>query len=339
MRSGGKIPETIALISSRTASPLGGDAYHLTSYPAVQGYRARARPVYNADDREWAAAQDDASQAVAIVSNLPISGLKIADRVWGRGRYFYNVMDAQERVFTVEDHVVMDSAVHESIVGGVIGGTFIWADIPYMGMQLVRIGSVAHARIMESHNAKKSKSIPQKELVPGDILQSGSFATCIYLGQFATKMGKRVIGDAQSIALEDKKIRLFYHPNDWKLRMPRRALSSPEGYAEDLTQWMSVAGDRSCMSHRFGFDLTGLKRRVGRVNLSCHLARDLANIAIGNVLRNIRQIKANYGTRNPRYTKTQILRKLSEDSWAVHLTDPTKTPELNQLYLTAESML
>jgi hypothetical protein len=152
-------------------------------------------------------------------------------------------------------------------------------------------------------------------------------------------MGKRVIGDAQSIALEDKKIRLFYHPNDWKLRMPRRAHSSPEGYAEDLTQWMSVAGDRSCMSHRFGFDLTGLKRRVGRVNLSCHLARDLANIAIGNVLRNIRQIKANYGTRNPRYTKTQILRKLSEDSWAVHLTDPTKTPELNQLYLTAESML
>ena len=327
MRSGGRIPPFVALCASTESTPYGGSGYNMIAYPIASGRRTVVRPVYNDFDRQ--AAMQAGHDTVDMVANTPISGLRLIGQEWLRRELLYNIIDDCGRVFRVDSHVVIDSAVHESVSGGLINGSFIWCHMPYLGMALVRVGSEAYKSVLESHTVKSAKSIPQSGLVPGDVLQTKSFKTSIYLGQFNTKYHSNKSYELP-LQLSDERVRVFYHPASWHLKYRKSAIESVALYEDDLMTWLNGAGHLG-IGYRFGFNLSGFKRKAGSITLPCHMDRVLStagrNILRDHVNGNIRDRAANSS-----YDRFRDARMLSEACRIAHLSEISCAPELNPLY-------
>jgi hypothetical protein len=327
MRSGGKFPSTICFVLDQ-AEQFGGDTYHLTRYPRTEGRKAMVFPAHTSSDISQLTATWG-PERVQFVPNRPFNDLIIVGEKLFRNKKVFLLKDSNGRVFEVEDSVLIDSALYGAISDGRLPGPFVWAQIPYTGMQPVRVGSPAHDHIVVSDTVKKSKAIPKKDLEIGDVLQNASFQTKIYLGTYMTRSAK--MGDSGvSLAFKEERVALFYSPRDWKLSSPKGPVSSIDAYESDLLGYLS--GNMSDFTHRLALNCSGHKVRPGRVTLPCDFILSMTAKLLGLTNDSVRTRRLQLGNSSQTYRQAEIYRILAERCAYIHLGTADAAKPLQPIY-------
>lgn len=332
----GSIPTRICYVSNEPV--VCGGMRGLSSYPNVSGRHAYVLDASRPSD-EARIVEDRYNRPSCehtFSANSPVSGLRIVDRYIDRGRTFYKVIDQEGRVFTTEDHVIIDSGLHDTISNGVIGGSFVWAKVPYMGLILVRVGSAAHLSICAHQAHKSAPGISLKSMMPGDVLQTSSYSLAVYLGAFETiraKWSERGVFD-----FTPEKIRLFFRPTTWGLANPRGTIESVGPVQLELDRVLSSHMESYQTKYTFRTNMGSFKSCPSKISLPCGFHRTLSSVALGWAMGSLESIRRRgWGTQE--YRAADMRKALEAYSYLINLSDLNSTPQPNQIFVAAQSML
>ena len=150
-----------------------------------------------------------------VIPNTPIKNIRFLSSFWAPSKSFKVLID--NHVVNLKQDILIDTILKEGIApGGILQGEFIWAKVRGE-IQLVKIGSELHKRILNYEDRRKLKPIRKNDFQVGGIYQTKSNYKSVFLGYVNTvKYGnikKIIINSSASSSFEHKKINkgLFFY--------------------------------------------------------------------------------------------------------------------------------